>query len=199
LSAARVKFGTDGWRARIGEGFTGEAAGDVALALAGALTGRPGRIALGFDGRAMSAEAAGVAAERLKRAGWRVAVAPGPVSTPMLSRAVARHQFDGGLMITASHNPPEFNGIKLKTREGGSAPEAVMRKAEGLLEGAAQAAGGGAVTTHDFRGEYVAELAGEARDLLDEFEPAAVVIDYMHGAAGGVLAEALAWISTARY
>jgi phosphomannomutase len=187
-----VRFGTDGWRARVGEGFTPEVAAGAGLALAGALTGRPGRIALGYDGRALAAEAAGAVGERLKAAGWKVMTAPGPLGTPMLSRAVVRHRLDGGLMITASHNPPEFNGIKLKTRAGGSAPETLMSKAEELLGALPGPATGGGLTIHDFRGEYLAELAPWARDLLGGCGPAVVVADYMHGAAGGVLGEALA-------
>lgn len=192
MTGEGIRFGTDGWRARIGQGFTPELAARAGLALAGALAGRPGRIALGYDGRALSPEAAAAVSESLGSAGWKVLAASQAITTPMLSRAVVRHQADGGLMITASHNPPEFNGLKLKSREGGSAPEELMNRAAGLFGRPPGRAGGGAVTRRDFRGEYLVELAGLARRLLAEIEPVTVIADYLHGAGGGVLSAALA-------
>ncbi|GAB6064670.1 phosphoglucomutase/phosphomannomutase family protein [Deferrisoma palaeochoriense] len=132
----KIRFGTDGWRGVIARDFTFENVRRVAAAVASYLEaeGLAGRgVAVGFDRRFLSGafaeEAAGVLAAR----GIRVWVAPTPVPTPVVSWAVRHRGLGGGLMITASHNPPEWNGVKFKEHLGCAARSATSAKIEAAL------------------------------------------------------------------
>lgn len=134
-----IKFGTDGWRGVIAEDFT--FANVVRVAQAAADYWRANlepetssRIVIGFDRRFLSDEFARVAAAVFAGNGFQVLLAPEPVPTPAISYAVKAHKAVGGVMITASHNPPRFNGFKLKSYFGGSAPPEVCQAVEGLLD-----------------------------------------------------------------
>ncbi|MEZ4859925.1 MAG: phosphoglucomutase/phosphomannomutase family protein [Caldilineaceae bacterium] len=131
-----IKFGTDGWRAVISEDFTFENVRKVAQAIADKmLADQPGHashngatssssaptMVVGFDTRFLSDRYAIAVAEVLAANGIAVWLARGDAPTPMVSYAIVDKQADGGVMITASHNPPRYNGIKLKADYGGSA------------------------------------------------------------------------------
>lgn len=132
----RIRFGTDGWRGVISRDFTFDNLRRVAAAIAAYLEaeGLAGRgVAVGYDRRFLSrqyaAEAAGVLAAR----GIRVLLAGQAVPTPVVSWAVRRLGLGGGVVITASHNPPEWNGVKFKEALGCSARADVSDRIEGLL------------------------------------------------------------------
>jgi len=136
---AEIKFGTDGWRGVIADDFTfanvarvAQAAADHWTALAPAGTER--RIVVGYDRRFLSAEFARLTAEVLAGNDFEVILTPEPTPTPCVSFAVKGMRAAGGVMITASHNPPRFNGFKLKASFGGSADTTECQAVEALLD-----------------------------------------------------------------
>ncbi len=132
----QIRFGTDGWRGVIARDFTFDNVRRVAAAVAGFLeeTGRAGQgVAVGFDRRFPSREFAAEAAGVLAARGIRVGVAAEAVPTPVVSWAVRRLGLGGGVVITASHNPPEWNGVKFKEHLGCAARAATSARLEELL------------------------------------------------------------------
>src|SRR5919199_5928542 len=122
-----IHFGTDGWRAVIGEEFTFENVRRVAQAIAGYLKegGEPSTadapVVVGFDTRFLSDRFAIAVAEVLAGNGLKVVLSRADCPTPVVSYAVRALQARAGVMITASHNPPRYSGIKLKSPTGASA------------------------------------------------------------------------------
>ena len=132
-----IQFGTDGWRAEMGEGFTFENVRRVASAIAEYVRqdGEPGRgLLVGYDTRFLSPEAAEVAAEAVAARGVPVTLAGRPTPTPAVSYAVVERKSAGALVITASHNPSRWNGIKFKAPYGGSALPSIMQRIEFHLD-----------------------------------------------------------------
>lgn len=139
LPDSPIRFGTDGWRAVIARDFTFANVARVARATAAHWspeppTGPRRRVVIGFDRRFLSDAFAAAAAEEFAAAGFEVLLADQPTPTPAVSLAVVRHRAAGGVMITASHNPPEFNGYKLKLATGAPAGPEVCAAVEALLE-----------------------------------------------------------------
>jgi len=129
-----IRFGTDGWRGVIARDFTFLNLGRVATAYGRHLLEKGGRrVVVGYDTRfqaqAFAEEAAGI----LAGMGLEVLLLQGPHPTPMLSFAVHHLGADGGLMLTASHNPPQYLGVKLKGPYGGSALPEEVRRVEALI------------------------------------------------------------------
>ena len=124
-----IKFGTDGWRAVIADDFTFENLERVALATARYFaTHKKVRngIVIGYDVRFMSKEFAEKSATVLANAGVKVKLADRVASTPMVSLMTKLDNAAGGIVITASHNPPQYNGFKIKGDYGGPAfPEMI--------------------------------------------------------------------------
>ncbi|HEX4647086.1 MAG TPA: phosphoglucomutase/phosphomannomutase family protein, partial [Verrucomicrobiae bacterium] len=136
---AQIKFGTDGWRAVIAEDFTfpniervSQASADYWSSNPVAGTGR--KIVVGYDRRFLSDEFGRRAAEIFSGNGFEVVLTSEPTPTPAVSLAVKEQNAIGGVMITASHNPPIFNGFKLKSFYGGSAEPATCQAIEALLD-----------------------------------------------------------------
>ena len=133
----QIKFGTDGWRARIAEDFTYANLEIVSQALADYLktqnpTGRS-KVLVGYDRRFASDLFAQRVAEVLAGNDIVVDLYTHDVPTPLVSFEVKRRQLDGGVVITASHNPPEFNGFKFKAPYGGAATPAITNEIEKLV------------------------------------------------------------------
>ena len=135
---AQVKFGTDGWRAVIGEDFTFANVERVAQATADYWQSHPAqgatkKMVVGYDRRFLSDAFARRVAEVFAGNGFQVLLTPQPSPTPSVSWAVKAEAAIGGVMITASHNPPIFNGFKLKSYYGGSADPSVCQAVESLV------------------------------------------------------------------
>src|SRR6266850_1558057 len=133
-----IKFGTDGWRAVIAEHFTFANVERVAQAVAdywsaNPIDGTERKVVVGYDRRFLSNEFGQRAAEVLAGNDFKVILTPDPTPTPSVSFAVKQHNAIGGIMITASHNPPMFNGFKLKSHYGGSAESATCQAVESFL------------------------------------------------------------------
>lgn len=136
---AAIKFGTDGWRAVIGEDFTFANLDRVAQATAdywkaNPVAGTSRKAVVGYDRRFLSEQFGARVAEILAGNGFEVILTDRPTPTPSVSFEVKRQKAIGGVMITASHNPPAFNGFKLKAWYGGSAEPAICQAVEGLLD-----------------------------------------------------------------
>ena len=147
-----IKFGTDGWRGVIAREFTFDNVARVALATAKFLLDekrkrlgiykdwgsdyRPAAsgVVIGYDMRFLSREFAEHFACILHDSGIPVTIACEPVSTPAVSFSVVDRSAAAGIMFTASHNPPLYNGIKYKAEYSGSAPSEVTSSIEELLQ-----------------------------------------------------------------
>lgn len=136
---AQIKFGTDGWRAVIAEDFTFANVERVAQATAdywnaNPVAGTTKKVIIGYDRRFLSDAFARRTAEVMAGNGFHVILTAEPTPTPAVSWLVKREAAIGGVMITASHNPPVFNGFKLKAHYGGSAEPAICQGIEKLLD-----------------------------------------------------------------
>jgi phosphomannomutase len=140
-----IKFGTDGWRAVIAEDFTFANVARVAQATAdywksevrkpkSEVFGYELKVIIGFDRRFFSGRFARIAAEIFAGNGFQVVLVPDPTPTPSVSFAVKEQRAVGGVMITASHNPPIFNGFKLKSFYGGSSDPATCQAVESFVD-----------------------------------------------------------------
>lgn len=134
-----IKFGTDGWRAVIAEDFTFTNVARVAQATAdywqaNPVSGSGEKVVIGYDRRFLSDGFARCAAEVFAGNDFTVILTPEPTPTPSVSFAVKAQHAIGGVMITASHNPPVFNGFKLKSHYGGSSDSATCQAVEGWLD-----------------------------------------------------------------
>jgi len=121
-------FGTDGWRDVIGDRFTFVNVGRVAQGYADHLVeSGASRVIVGYDTRFNGHLFAQRVAEVLATNGLEVLISDGPIPAPVLSFAVVQHGAGGGVMLTASHNPPSYNGFKLKGAYGGTATDNVYQ------------------------------------------------------------------------
>jgi phosphomannomutase len=132
-----IHFGTDGWRAVISEDFTFDNVRRVAQAIAEYFVevgGTGAQTVVGFDTRFLSDRYAVEVARVLAGNNLIVHLANADAPTPAVSFAVKEQGASGGVMITASHNPPRYNGIKLKAANGGSALAEDTKRVEVLLD-----------------------------------------------------------------
>jgi phosphomannomutase len=140
LRVALIKFGTDGWRAVIAEDFTFANVARVAQAAADYWKAESGKrkaenkIVVGYDRRFLSDRFAQIAAEVFAGNNFQVVLTPESTPTPSVSFAVKHLRAVGGVMITASHNPPIFNGFKLKSYYGGSSDSETCQAVESFLD-----------------------------------------------------------------
>ena len=131
-----VKFGTDGWRGVIADDFTYANVRVAAAAVANYVLEHEDAksgVCIGWDTRFGSRSFATVVAEVLAKAGIPVQIASGITPTPALSYAVRERKAAGGVMITSSHNPAEWNGVKYKATYGGSGKPSIMALIESYL------------------------------------------------------------------
>ena len=187
-----IKFGTDGWRGIIADDFTYANVRIAAAAIANYIVAHENAAAgvcIAYDTRFGSHSFAQVVAEVLAGAGIPVAMAAAITPTPALSYAVRERKAAGGVMITSSHNPAEWNGVKYKASYGGSGKPSIMSAIEGYLaRPLAQSAIPARIETVDFNSDYVAAITrfvdlGAIRASGYRF-----LIDCMYGAGRGVVA-----------
>ena len=132
-----IKFGTDGWRGVIAEDFTFANARIVAHAIARyVVRGEDARkgVLVGYDHRYASDRIAAAVAEVISAGGTPVWLADKPCPTPAISYLVRHRKAAGGIVITASHNPYRWNGIKYKASYGSSALPSIVAQIERELE-----------------------------------------------------------------
>ncbi len=207
-----INFGTDGWRAVISDTFTFHNLRNVAQAIADAIASgswengfeelqaeNKQTVVIGFDTRFLSDRYAADVARVLAANGFRVNLAQSDAPTPAISYAVRHLGAIAGIMITASHNAPRYNGVKLKAYYGGSATAEQCRKVEVFLNHNEERARG--PNLMDFETARQNGLIqrinpipayGEHLRTLIDFDaiaenPQRVVVDSMYGSGRGVI------------
>src|SRR6516164_10212636 len=156
---SKIKFGTDGWRGVIADDYTFDNVRRVAGAIAAYVLKdeNPAHgIVVGYDTRFGSRRFAEAAAEVIAGGGIPVKLANDYTPTPALSYAVKNLGAAGGVMITSSHNPWDWNGVKFKATYGGSATPAIIAKIEASVRAGAMPRGKPAkIDEADFKPAYV--------------------------------------------
>jgi len=199
-----IKFGTDGWRGRIADDYTYTNVRRAAQGFANYLktTGREGPVVVGHDRRFSAEHFAAAVSEVLAGNGFSVLLTPGPTPTPVISFSVRANSAIGAVNITASHNPPEDCGFKVRDHNGGAIDPEGLKTIEALIPGPEdteairrlpleKALAEGKVSYFDPKPPYLAHL----RNLID-VEPIRnaglkVVVDNMWGNGAGWLSEIL--------
>jgi phosphomannomutase len=187
----QITFGTDGWRGFIADDFTFDNVRRVAGAIAGYVLkhedARRGVI-VGYDTRFASDRAARVVAQVLAGAGIPVLLANDYTPTPAVSYNVKKLGAAGGVMITSSHNPFNWNGVKFKAKFGGSATPAILKLIEEELHAGAMPSGGAAdIQEVDLKPAYVEAVCQFADLPLIRRANFKFAIDSMYGSGRGVL------------
>jgi phosphomannomutase len=189
--AQEIKFGTDGWRGIIADDFTFENVRRVAGAIASYVLkyeDAKGGVVVGYDARFASPRAAQVVAEVIAAAGIPVKLANDYTPTPAVSYAVKQQGAAGGVMVTSSHNPWNWNGVKFKGNFGGSATPAIMKKIEEeLAAGAAPKGAKAKVEEVDLKKDYIAAVCKFADMDLIAKTKFKFAVDAMYGSGRGVL------------
>jgi alpha-D-glucose phosphate-specific phosphoglucomutase len=206
-----IHFGTDGWRAVISDTFTFHNLRLVVQAIADAVkTGHwnkdewgddvdPRKIVIGFDTRFLSDRFAQDVARVLAANGFTVILSQADCPTPAISYAVQHHKAAAGIVITASHNAPRYNGIKLKAAYGGAALPEQSRRVEIYLNDNEERGRGPNLMDWDVAREMnlidrfnpLPAYYEHLRKLIDfdaiAENPPRVVVDSMHGSGRGVI------------
>jgi alpha-D-glucose phosphate-specific phosphoglucomutase len=188
--AAEIKFGTDGWRGIIAGDFTFDNVRRVGNAMATYVHKNEDAnkgLVVGYDTRFASKRAAETISEVLAAAGIAVRLSNDYTPTPALSFAVKHLATAGGVMITSSHNPFDWNGVKYKAWYGGSGTPAIMKSIENELDSPRLERKGGSVTLADFKAPYVAAIKNFVDLKTIQKAGFKFAIDVMYGAGRGVL------------
>src|SRR4051794_10135118 len=162
-----ITFGTDGWRAVIADSFTFDNVRRVsdAIAVAARALQPPegidrNALVVGYDRRFLSRELAEVVAETLRAAGYRVILSKSPAPSQTISFTAHHRKLLGGVVVTASHNPAKYNGLKFKAWYGGSALPEMYAAIAGAL-GQHDTRAGGTVSDEDLLDDYIAALGAQ--------------------------------------
>ncbi len=199
-----ISFGTDGWRAVIAEHFTFRNLDTVARATVRWIHrhhGREGTAIVGYDTRFMGAQFAEYVARVFASQEIQVILADSFTPTPAISWATKAYGCAVGIVITASHNPPEYNGYKLKAAFGGPATPDMISEVEGEIPGLggdavppppySRLAGLGRIEQRDITEGYLDYL----RERLDveaiQRSKKRIAHDAMYGAGQGVVTRLL--------
>lgn len=194
----RIKFGTSGWRAIISDDFTFKNVRIVSQAISEYLKKNNGRsVIVARDTRFMTEFYARLVAEVLTANGIKVLMPENPTPTPVVSFSIRQHKLSGGINITASHNPPEYCGIKFNPADGSPAPPEVTQQIESII-----------ATTDENKISTMSLVEANNKDLFEIFDPKPdyfsalskvinfeiikkakprVIIDLMYGTAIGYL------------
>ena len=187
---APIKFGTDGWRAIIAREFTFANLERVAQAYADYLaTGKEGSLVIvGYDRRFLSEDFAQRAAEVMVGNGFRIALFTEAVPTPLVSWAVKKLRASGGIVITASHNPPDFNGFKIKDPWGGSAAPETTAAVETRLDATPAKRGSFSSNGRELLEPSIKSYREQIASYIDldrlRKSSQTIIVDPMHGSGG---------------
>jgi len=162
-----IRFGTSGWRAIIADDFTFENVNRVTEAICGYLkdNGSPRTLIIGHDSRFMGEKFADASAKIAAAKGFLVLLCTSPTPTPVIAHSIRDQKASGGINFTASHNPPEYQGIKFSTADGGPALPEITRKIEAIISAGppGEDADGGNVKNFDPRPAYLDDLKTKIR------------------------------------
>jgi alpha-D-glucose phosphate-specific phosphoglucomutase len=188
--ATPIKFGTDGWRGIIADDYTFDNVRRVGNAIAHYVRENEDAtkgLVVGYDTRFCSRAFAESISEVLAAAGISVYLSDDYTPTPALSFAVVNLKAAGGVMITSSHNPYNWNGVKYKAGYGGSATPAIIKAIESALDVPHIERPGGSVTTGDFKTPYIAAVKKFVDLAAIQKAGFKFAVDSMFGSGRGVL------------
>jgi phosphoglucomutase len=202
MAAPAIKFGTSGWRGIMADDFTFAGVRRAAAAIAGHVLANKKSpvLTVGYDTRFFSEDFARAAAAVLKSKGCRVLFCKEPTPTPAIAHAIIHGKLDGGVNITASHNPAEYNGLKFSGSEGGPAMPETTRDIEARAAALKDEPSPGLEIEDDFeridpREAYFEQLRRMVRfDVLERAPKVGgtFVCDALHGCGAGWLDRILA-------
>jgi phosphoglucomutase len=164
-----IRFGTSGWRAIIADDFNFSNVRLVTEAICRYLIensdGSRLTLIVGHDSRFMGEKFARVAAEIAQSKGFRVLLCDHPTPTPTISHAIRSEKAAGGINFTASHNPPEYQGIKFSTADGAPALPEITKQIEEFIQNASgtEDKDGGSIENYDARPGYLDDLKTKIR------------------------------------
>jgi phosphoglucomutase len=189
-----IHFGTSGWRGVIADDFTFAGVRRASAAIAGHVCAQKKnpKLVVGHDTRFFSPEFARTAAGVLRKNGCGIVFCPEPTPTPVLAHAIIHNKLDGGVNITASHNPAEYNGLKFSGPDGGPALPDITKDIEKRAAALADDDGHFQEIADDFervdpRGPYFAQLKKMIRfDVLAKAK-GNFAYDALHGCGAGWL------------
>ena len=200
---SEIKFGTDGWRAVISDTFTFKNVRIVAQAVSEWINKNNPQFShksasVGYDNRFLSAEYAQAFAEVFAANGIKTYLSDTSIPTPALSLGVVKLANVCGIMITASHNPAKFNGIKIKTAQGGAASKDITNAVEAYLGltqvkrlDGTEAKAQGLMMVYDYKKEYVRFLRSYINLKKIKNARFKVLVDVMHGSGRDLMREIL--------
>lgn len=188
-----IQFGTDGWRAKMDGAFTFENVQRIAEAFARFIKskGEHQKVAIGFDGRKNSDHFALHFAKIAINYGIKVVFSDRIIPTPVLSFAVKNWDCSAGVMITASHNPAEYNGIKFKSHNGSPFSQEQTNRVESMLSTEIGNWHDVQVEKHDLLAPYINHLKNKIDFERIAQSQLAVAVDSMGGAGGTILQQLL--------
>ena len=188
-----IKFGTDGWRGIIADDFTFENVRRVAGGIAAYMLRHEDAargVIIGYDTRFLSQHAARIAAETIAGAGIPVQITSDSTPTPAISLAVKSQGAAGGVVITSSHNPWNWNGVKFKAKFGGSATPAIMKVVEEEVGVGAMPKGETvSIREVDLKPAYMQAISRFADLDLIARAKFRFAVDSMYGSGRGVLTQ----------
>ena len=168
-----IRFGTSGWRAIIADDFTFKNVQAVTEAICSYLIKNSDHqlqtLIVGHDSRFMGEKFSEVAANIAKQKGFRVLLCDHPTPTPTISHAIRTEKASGAMNFTASHNPPEYQGIKFSSSDGAPALPEVTSQIEEIILSNSKVADriGGTIESYDPRPAYLEDLKTKIRfDLI---------------------------------
>jgi phosphomannomutase len=189
----QITFGTDGWRDVIADNFTFDNVRRVAAAIgAAARTFNPpdgvdrNTLIAGYDRRFLSREFAEAAAEVLRDCGYRVILSDRPTPSQTISFTARNRKVLGGIIITASHNPAKYNGVKFKAWYGGSGLPEMYKSIADSMGGEAPHLSGGTVEEENILDDYIAALRAQIDVDLIKRGKLAIVHDPIHGVSASL-------------
>ena len=194
-----IKFGTDGWRAIIAEDFTFENVRIVSQAIADHFKKEKKPIlAVGYDWRFLSKEYAESVAEVLTANGIKVLLSDKAVPTPLVSFTIKNKKLSGGVAITASHNPPIYNGVKIKASYASSADEGITKSVESFIGknkvksiSMKEGISSGVLQMVDMKPDYMKFISSYIDMKTLKKAKFNVLVDCMHGVGDGYIKELL--------
>jgi phosphomannomutase len=189
----QIKFGTDGWRGVIADDFTFANVRTAAQAIAAYIHAKedPDKgICIGYDCRFGSKDFARACAEVCAAAGIPVLLADDITPTPALSYGVRELKAAGGIMITSSHNPAQWNGVKYKAWYGGSGKPSIIAEIESFLgQPVPKSTQPASIREYDFLPDYLKAIEGFADLDLISKSGFKFAIDSMYGAGLTILSD----------
>lgn len=187
----KIQFGTDGWRGKIESEVNNQTIGTAAQAFAEYLwhssTSLNIQVAIGFDGRKSSQKFARTFARVLSGSGIRVFLSDKITPTPVVSFYVYKHKLNAGVMITASHNPPNYNGVKFKAQYGGPFFTEQTKQIEEFIGNSLVQANDDNIAQVDFLNDYLQQIESIIDFNAIKNAKLNILIDSMSGAGQQII------------